>query len=68
MVPGIKRLTLSSFRNLISDKEQTDPTQIAAVVDYIRKQVMIMDEGDSEQLLRKGQIKMYPLALSTQCI
>ena len=48
----------------MSDKENTDPIQLALVVDYIRRQVKVMDEGDSELLLRKGQVQMYPLALT----
>ncbi|KAL5490880.1 hypothetical protein EMCRGX_G016073 [Ephydatia muelleri] len=59
-----RTMAAAVWRNLVSDKENTEPTQLALAVDYIRRQVKVMDEGDSELLLRKGQVQMYPLALT----
>ena len=48
------------FRNLFDDKANTDPTQLAHVVEYIRRQVLHMDKLDSEQLLGTGEIELLP--------
>ena len=48
-------------RNLIGDKTATDPSQLARVVEYMRRQVQHMDHLDSEQLMTKGNITLLPL-------
>ena len=48
-------------RHLIQEKESgTDPTQIARLVEYVRKQVLHMDAIDSKELLDNGTITMLP--------
>ena len=48
------------YRNLIRDKDETDPVQLAKVVEYMRKQVQHMDQLDSELLTTTGKIKLLP--------
>ena len=48
------------YRNLIRDKDETDPAQLAKVVEYMRKQVQHMDQLDSELLTTTGKIKLLP--------
>lgn len=42
----------------MQEKARTEPTQLGVMVDYIRRQVQHMDKLDSEQLLRRGNVKM----------
>ena len=59
-------MTLASafWRNWVSNKTQTDPQGLSRLVEYIRKQVQVMDEGDTVKLLKEGTIKMAKLTLN----
>ena len=50
------------YRNLIRHKDETDPAQLAMVVEYMRKQVQHMDQLDSEHLTTTGKIKLLPFS------
>jgi len=58
---GLSQFTAFLCRNLIGDKTATDPSQLARVVEYVRRQVQHMDRLDSEQLMTKGNITLLPL-------
>ena len=42
----------------MQEKAKTEPVQLAAMVDYIRRQVQHMDHLDSGQLLQRGTVKL----------
>ena len=48
-------------RNLVQEKAQVDPEQVAVMVDYIRRQVWHMDQLSSELLLRRGTATLLAL-------
>lgn len=58
-----RALASAFWRNWISNKDTTDPQVLAALVDYVRSQVKIMDSSDHEELLTKGIINIHPLVL-----
>ena len=55
-----------SVRNLIVDKAQTDPIQLARMVEYIRKQVHHMDSIESQQILNIGSVTLLPFTGTTE--
>ncbi|XP_003384330.1 PREDICTED: ubiquinol-cytochrome-c reductase complex assembly factor 1-like [Amphimedon queenslandica] len=61
-------MTLASafWRNWISKKSETDPEGLSQLVEYVRKQVQVMDKGDTDKLLREGTIKMAKLTLRNE--
>lgn len=59
-----RRLAGAIWRNLISDKSNTDMESISRLVRYIRSQVQEMDRTDQELLMKTGKMKLLPLSLS----
>lgn len=57
-----KLLAAAIWRNMIFEKSDTDPTHLAKMVDYIRRQVQHMDKQDSKALLERGSISLLPFS------
>lgn len=47
---------------MIFEKDDTDPTQVATMVDYIRRQIQHMDSQDAKALLDEGNINLLPFS------
>lgn len=58
------RTLLCASRNLVFDRDDTDPAMLEVMVDYIRRQVLHMDRLDSVALLDAGDISFLPLSRS----
>ena len=54
---------LHSSQELDKDKSNTDLTQLAWLVEYVRRQVKHMDALDSEHLLTDGCIQLLPFTV-----
>lgn len=47
---------------MVFDKEKdTDPAQLAKMVEYVRKQVKYMDQLDSKDMIEKGSLSLLGL-------
>ena len=55
-------------RNLIQDKSNTDPSQLARLMEYVRSQVKHMDRLDSERLLTDGRIQILPFTATATSV
>lgn len=60
-----KLLAAAIWRNMLFDRTSADPTQLAKMVEYVRRQVQHMDRQDSKALLERGTITLLPFSDST---
>ena len=53
-------LAASLWRNMFHDKKNTDAENLAKFVDYVRRQIVHLENINSEVLLTTGQIEWLP--------
>lgn len=53
-------LAASLWRNMFHDKKNTDASNLASFVDYVRRQILHFENIDSEKLLTTGYIEWLP--------
>ncbi len=53
-------LAASVWRNMFHNKKNTDASNLASFVEYIRKQVLHLESIDSERLFTTGEIEWLP--------
>jgi cytochrome b pre-mRNA-processing protein 3 len=53
-------LAASIWRNMFHNKKNTDASNLARFVEYVRKQVLHLENIDSEKLLTTGEIEWLP--------
>ena len=53
-------LAASIWRNLFHNKKNTDASNLASFVEYVRKQVVHLESIDTEELLATGEIEWLP--------
>ncbi|XP_031556466.1 ubiquinol-cytochrome-c reductase complex assembly factor 1-like [Actinia tenebrosa] len=53
-------LAAALWRNMFYDKRQTDASQLANLVKYVRRQVQHLDNLDPEELLTTGKVPWLP--------
>ena len=53
-------LAASIWRNMFHNKKNTDASNLANFVEYVRKQILHIENIDSETVLTTGQIDWLP--------
>lgn len=53
-------LAASLWRNMFLDKKNTDASNLANFVDYVRRQILHLDNIETEKLLTTGYIEWLP--------
>lgn len=61
-----KHLAAAFWRNMVFDREETDPRRLATMVEYVRRQVQHMDTQDSEAIMNNGTISLVPFSKINQ--
>lgn len=59
-------LAASLWRNMFHDKKNTDASNLASFVDYVRRQIFYLESIDSEKLLTTGHIEWLPFEESSE--
>ena len=58
-------LATALWRNMFHDKENSTPSDVAILVEYVRKQALHLEGLDSQELLLTGKVNWLPLNYSS---